>query len=351
MATYSVIELDRSGGVDEKGVRHYTRRFQVTTSNPLDGPAAIARQVPYRLYESYPVAGEEDPAAILKRVDVQPQGTLGVWTITLEYDSAPNEIDRGATRPGADGQPRAGSTPKEAGQGSNQNPPDQRPWVIKWGAVKTTKFLTRDYSNFVPRRAPGAALIVNPRGFVPQPGKDIGKPVVNAAGVPFDPPLEVPCSHTTVSITAFSSIADHSNIKRYQNKVNRVKFMGYKAWQARCTNYGITSQYEQGAFFWQIDVEVEFNEDGWNPVRVINAGTLKKELANPPGPIAPGQEKFRLRPIIDKVTGQPVTHPVPLDELGGELEAGKDPIYLEFQGYIIADFRKLLFQGRRRRGT
>ncbi len=101
---------------------------------------------------------------------------------------------------------------------------------------------------------------------------------------------------------------------------------------------------------------MEFDEDGWNPIRVVDAGVLERYLANPPGvPILPGQEQFKLRPILDH-TGQPATHPVPLNGLGGKLDvqigdAPNDLVYLEFQGYLIADFRKLLFQGRRRRGT
>ena len=356
--TYSVVELPPTGGINEKGERHYTRSFHVVSSNPLDGPAQIARGVDYSLYEGYPFPGERDEDAILKKVDVRATETLVMWELSLEYDSATNAIDRGATQPSASGggEPKPAATPSSPGQGSQEKPPDGRPWVIKWGAIKTTKLLTKDYSSFRPRRAPGARLERVLPGAVERPGRELGKPVVNSAGVPFDPPIEVPCSHTTVSITAFSSVADPTNIGRYLDKVNRTRFMGAAAGCARCTNYSITSQYEQGAFSWQIDVEVEFNEDGWSPIRVVDAGVMERVLVNPPGVIIPpGQDQFRLQPILDR-TGQPITHPVPLNGMGGQLlvQIGgvpNDLVYLEFQGYLIADFRKLLFQGRRRRGT
>ncbi len=347
MATYTVIERPPEGGINEKGERHYVRSFQVTSSNPLDGAARITRAIPYTLYEAYPFAGEEDPYAILKSVDSRPTDCLGVWDVTLNYDSAQNRIDRGASQPGkgADGtqQPRPGQTPSEAGQGSNEKSPENRPWVIKWTGVKTTKLLQVDRSpgmaaavEIIPVEGPLANPIV-----VNHPATK-GKPVVNSAGQPFDPPLEVPDWHAVVHITAFFPIANYRNIRKYLGKVNKSPWMGWPKGCAVCTGYSITSVYEQGKWFWEVQIEVEFNDEGWNPVKVLDCGTMYIDADI-------GREARKLRPIVDPVTGQPVTHPVPLNGFGQPLKAGEPFVYLKFQGYDEADFRNILNQKPTRR--
>lgn len=334
--TYEINEKTPSGYIDERGVRHYVREFQVFTSNPLDGPARICKNVPYRLFESYPYPGEEDPDAILKSVRPQPTDVLGEWKVTLEYDSAPLAIDRGATRPD-----RSDQTPKEAGTGNNANAPEQRPWVLKWGSVKTTKLLRRD------RSGAGNDPFVKIDPHALGPGGPPGKLVATSAGQMFDPPISVPVDHPTLSITAFSSFANVSNIPYWTNRVNHHRWLGWSRDCARCTQYNITSIYEQNRFIWQIDVVVEFNLDGWNPVEVLDAGTFAKKQKSPADLDAQGNPipDFKLVPILSSRDGSPVTSPVPLDGFGAPLKLGtKELVFLNFQGYYRGNFRALLRQ-------
>lgn len=307
MATYDVKEISRSGAIDDKGVRTYTRVFRVITSNPGDGPLLITAQVPFVLYETYNLGpgNDLDLAAILKRVDTQPEDVLaGIWQVTMTYDTAQNAVDKGTVQPGTTDTPPGGGS-GTPGTGNNQTPPDQRPWTLRWGSVQTDRLLVKDLS-------------------------EEEAPVVNSAGQPFDPPISLPSANTTLSITGFTAVGDGSKIKRYMNKVNEHAFLGWDPGEARCTQYQLTSVYENGAFFWQVDVTIEFKDGGWNPVEVLDAGTLYKKSASLP-----------LQPILDRA-GNPVTAPVPLNGFGEPLTAGADPVYLEFQGYATVDFANLI---------
>ncbi len=332
---YTVIEMPPSGSVNEKGERHYVRRFQVTTTNPLDGPKKVAAAVNYTYYESYPYAGEDDPYAILKRVDVQPTDTLGVWNVVLDYDSAPNAVDRGAVRTDPNGG-RPDQAPKTAGEASNQQRPESRPWVLKWGSAQTEKLLRND------RSGPSDPFV---KGYALSNKK--GKLVATSAGQLFDPPISIPEARPTLSITAYSSFAETANIPYWVNRVNHAKWLGWPRDCARVTSYAITSQYEQNSFFWQIDVEIQFNIDGWNPVRVLDAGTFELKEKSPADVGGDGKpiKNTKLVPILNDRDGTPVTTPVPRDGFGKQQKDFTTPlVFLEFQGYYRGNFRSLLRQ-------
>lgn len=303
MAVYDSRLVSIEGGIDPSGVRRYVRVYQVrayqNTGEPkLDNDADdIDDQVAFVLYDPYPT----DAFAYLKQKDVQQTPELFVWTLTLTWDSESNPSDQGTTEPG-----EVGVAPTTPGTNSPATPPAQRPWVVKWGAIQTERILETDVS-------------------------EDEKPVANSAGQPFDPPVKVPCSDVTLSITCFSARINAANTWLYFNKVNKFKFLGLwpPGW-ARCTRYEQTSLFEGGQTLWQTDITIQFREDGWNPIRVLDAGTV--ELSDPDGT---GQ---RLRAIVDE-TGAAVTSPVPLDGFGEKLAAGEDLVYLEFQGYYEADFK------------
>mgnify|MGYP003612427028 CR=1 FL=1 len=291
-----VREIKREGGIDEKGVRRYTRTFQVITDDYTLGPGLVATLVPTLLYEPYNLGtGEADLYAILKRKDARPvEGQLGIWEVICEYDSAPLDFGtQGGSSPGA------GSAP---GAGNNQVAPNLRPWVIKCGSNKGTKFLQKDVNNV---------------------------DVVASNGQPFDPPLEVPTAFPTLQITAYKATFAFATILIYTNAINSDAWQGFAPRRLRCIEYTATTQYDNGAFFWQIDLTLEYNPDAdWNPVKVLDAGTVYKEsMSKPP------------QPILDS-TGNPVTAPVPLNGAGMPLNAGAALVYLDFTAY-----REVAFAG------
>lgn len=307
-------EIERTGNIDGKRVRRYTRKFLVIMDDPAVGPLVVSNVVPYSYYEPYLVAGENDPFAILKNVSVTPlAGELGKWHVTLEYDSEQNEVDRGTAEPGEPGQP-----PSEPGTGANTQSPIIRPWQVKWGSVKTERPLVQDYRN------------PNPRD------------VVNAAGQPFDPPIMVPRNNPTFEITMHLAIAQPHLIRLYMDAVNDAEWLGWPAHTIRCTQYTQTSVYEQNAFFYEYHLAFEgwYEEGkdalgndvyyGWNPIRVQNKGTMYRK--NGTG---------ALLNVTDE-KGAPVTTPVPLKVNGDKLAAGGTINYLNFTGYIARDFNAIL---------
>jgi hypothetical protein len=293
---HEVREIKREGSIDEKGVRRYIRTFQVITDDFTLGPGLVATLVPTLLYESYNLGtGEQDLFAILKKKDARPvEGQLGMWEVVCEYDSAP--LDFGTQSGSGIG---AGSSP---GAGNNQVAPNLRPWVIKLGSNKTTKVLTKDLNNVE---------------------------VVNSAGVPFDPPIEVPAAFPTISITAYKATFAFSQILTYTNAINSDAWQGFPPRRLRCIEYAATTQFENGAFFWQLDVTLEYNPDeDWNPVKVLDASTVWREsMTKPPAPI--------------EVNGVAVTSPVPICN-GVPVPAGGQPCYLDFTAYREVAFATII---------
>jgi hypothetical protein len=304
MPTFTARLKSRSGGISDDGHRSYTVVYQVESDSLNVEPDAVEDAVGIAYYAPYPT----DPAARLKRKSVSQEGSeLYFHSVTLEYDTKPSPFDKGTAEAGG------AATPSEPGTNSGATPPNLRPWVVKWGSVQTEVPLEKDRT-------------VNDE-------YPTGKPVVNSAGQPFDPPVMVPSSNPTLTITAFRLLQRSDLILVFMDAVNAFPFFGWPPGHARCTSYSVTSQYEQGAFFWQVDVTVEFRKKAWNPIRVLDAGTVKKTGSELDG--------YKYRPCTDGL-GQAVTSPVPLDGFGGQLAAGGTPVYLEFNGHDYADFSQLI---------
>ena len=248
-------------------------------------------------YDPHP----SDAGALAVSLDCQPAGdVVGQYEVSITYTSAPFDKGNQGTDPTASDQ----STP----------PPD-RPWTIKLGSVHSTRLLgPKDLANV---------------------------PVVNSANQPFDPPPEIPCSNLQVSITAYKPLAWGAGVKilDYQDAINNAALSMtinpsnvaiFPARTLRCTEYSVSNHSENGQYYWQVDIVLEYRVRAWNPVQVLDAGTVyKKSSLIPP------------QPILDE-TGQPVNSPVCLNGTGGVLTAGGTPVYLDFKGYEEKNFATIL---------
>lgn len=291
----------REGGIEADGHRSYIVVYQVESDELNVQPDVIEDAVNAAYYSPYPT----DPAALLKKKRVSQEGSeLFFHNVTLEYDTRSNPADKGTVQPG-----QPGTAPNQAGQNAGQTAPNLRPWVLKWDYVTSERQLEQDLH---------------------------GNAVLNSANQRFDPPLTIPVCRPTLSITAWRLVAQQEKILRFMNKVNTRPFLGAAKAHARCTRYAISSVFEQGAFYWQVDVTVEFNEIPWNPVKVLDAGTV--EYIG----IGEGGVK-RFRTIVDGL-GNPMMHPLngsglkmtPAQILAGQFS------YLEFRVYGEADFSQLI---------
>jgi len=289
----------KEASIDKDGVQRYVHSWLVEASDVDATEIQVGAVLP-----SWGTVHPDDPIAIVKGVSAkQRKEDLCFWDCEVQYDTAQDRTDAGTRTPGSM------SEPASRGGNSNQAAPNLRPWVYKWGSRHRTVHLTQD------------------RSATP-------KDVVNAAGQPFDGGLEVPVVNPTLHITGYKligAVTPGAKIIRFADKVNDSLWMGFSFGTARCTEYSETTQYEHGMFFWQIDVTIEFQFSGWNPIKVLNAGTMYR-LSN----IKP------LQPIKDR-HGNPVTHPVPLKADGsGPLNAEDAPNYLSFTAYASEDFSQLI---------
>lgn len=298
MAVANYWEVPGTGAVDPKGVREYTRKFIIQMQYLSDTPPATwgAGFASVPRYSSYPT----DAGAVAVSLDCSPGPEMGFYEVSIKYTSKPFDDGNQSQNPASTDQ--------------SVSPPD-RPWVINFGAVHTTRLLTRDVIT-------GAAI-------------------VNSAGQPYDPPPEIPSSNLCITITAFKDLNTFdpvSKVLAYQDSVNNAALLmlvspatttTFPIRTLRCNEYKFGSHYENGQAYWQLDLTLEYKAIGWNPISLQDAGThYIKSMSLPPQKICDLQ-------------GHEATHPMPL--LNGQpLAAGGTVQYRNFSGYYEVNFAAIL---------
>lgn len=315
MATAFEVDLQKvTANIDRQGVQRYTREYLVEAYDDVtEDPVIDASEVdvgaalPFVWGEVHP----EDANARVRSVTVTQAEDLMYWNATIEWDTSQDVTDR-QTRDASDpfSTPSSlSSPPADPGGNSNQAAPAGRPWVVKYSGRNRTVYLQRDR---------------------------LSADVKTTAGQFFDPGLPVEETNPVIHITAYRAIGGgfnpDSKVEAFQNKVNDAPFMGWADGLVKCIAYQASSEYENQAFFWKIEMEFEVKLDGWNPVVLLNAGTMVKK----------SNTSDELIPIV--TNGGPVTSPVPLaaDGVRTAVQASEAPNYLEFTGYATADFSQLL---------
>ncbi len=279
--------------LDEKGIRHYTRVYLVESDNLADGGLTVgsALCIPL-LYQSYVTTDGTDLGAIVKNItEVQHVDNPYLWTITVEYDSGPLL--------------RQGSP---SSSNDNRAAPDSRPWQIGFSSNKSNKVLVKD--------------LTQPTNLN----------VLNSAGQPFDPPVTVPRSNPVVKVTAYKSSFSYSQIPAFQDTINLNAWQGFDPLTVKVVDYAAQSHFDNNTFCYQIDLQLEINYAGWDPIQVLDAGTVEKYTKN-------GTTYYR---AITDAYGQPIHTPVPLDGNGHKLAPGGTPVYLSFNGYRHTDFSTII---------
>jgi hypothetical protein len=285
--------LSRDASIDDQYIRHYTHTYQVLTSEYNLDAGAVAAIVPIAMFAAHPV----DNRAYVRSKSAKPvSGQLGIWEVTLEYDSRPQDPAKGET------------------QQNNQNEaPEDRPPTISFESEQSTKPLMEDLN---------------------------GDAVTNSVGMLYDPPLTVPVTHPVINIQYMSATFDPESIAYYTNKTNNAPLSIFNySWPARtllCTKYSASSVFEQGGMFWNISVSLKValqDQNGdyieWDKIKGIDSGTHKLVSGKPP------------QPITDK-TGSPITSPVPLNGNGQPLLSGQAPVYREHRAYAEVSFTSIL---------
>lgn len=293
-------EKPSTGAVDTKGVRTYARKYLVQMEALSDRPpstwASTGAPTIHR-YDAFPT----DPGALAVSLTCDPEGDqVGFYTITYQYTSAPFD---------------GGNTSQNPAQSDQSVAPPSRPWVITYGATHGTR-------------------IVGPYDLA-------GTAVINSAGQPFDPPLEVPSSNLTFTVEAYKDLAGFDPTAKqltYQDAINdsglliAVTPSATTAWPAktvRCNEYNVVSVTENGATYWKVTITLEIKLTGWQP-SVLDAGTVFLASASKPP-----------QKIVDS-KGDAHDKPIPLDGAGHPLAAGGTLVYKTFKGYETRNFAALL---------
>lgn len=301
MAVVDLIEMWSGKIASGDGIsRSATRMWTATVSAATDNPTII--QKAYSL--GVPRKGDLYPGDSLLRceapVDVRPLGPL-LYQVTATY-----------------------KTPTSTDETQTTDDPISRPASAEWSFVKSDVDIDTDAS---------------------------GKPLTNANGEPFDPPLTRAQNDPVLTITRNERSFNPALATSYMAQggaVNKGGFYGSKPGQARIENITASSERtENGRKYVRVTYEIHFREDGWKR-RVLHKGfTIRANLESiAEGTPIVGRTKdpavFIVRARDAK--GMPVAEPVLLNAAGWALGPNESAVYLTFDIHPTKDFSRLGLQ-------
>ncbi len=277
------------------GTHSYEETWIVRTNNPNDRGDIIrnASGLP-KQGNQYP----EDAGAIVTNVDpVQESEQQRVWRVAIKYDSKSTKL------------------PSEDGQVA-QNPLE-RPAIISWSSALIEKTFPKDLD---------------------------GKPFVDMAGSPFDPPPAIPFSNLILTIQRNEAGIDPFRIVGFVNGVNQVDFFGIPRGHVLMTGFSANQGFGNGVPFWDVSYQFEVSKDLWIPFLILNAGPRYHPPFKSTGGDFFGTDLTKL--VVAK-DSDGVAHNgiVLLNAEGGLLNPNPDdnnpPVFLEFRLYDFVDFNQL----------
>lgn len=180
------------------------------------------------------------------------------------------------------------------------------------------------------------------RSLVTQPADHDaeGRPIVNSADEPIDPPLtRQSMSKTLVAVWHRSNdswFAMYNSLAPFEGRLNSAVFAGAPRGCLFCESLQIEEVSGglfriTGRFAYRPPRELfGHTYEGWSDT-VLNLGRRTK------GQVVGGKREYP--PIL--MNGVPVADPVPLDANGQRLPDGEDPVVLEFRHHLYADFNDL----------
>lgn len=152
-----------------------------------------------------------------------------------------------------------------------------------------------------------------------------GNPVVNAAGLKFDPPIEVDWSRPILRVTRYIGVGTFSfwaqKAEEYQDAINSDTFLYWAAKKVKITNLSIGELEDlQGAYCHPISLEFQFNRDGWQ----LKVPNMSRKVKHPTDPNQPQVY------LVDS-DGVPTVDPVFITADGKNYSP--TPNYIDVKGY------------------
>lgn len=278
--------------VDHTGIRiEDTWRVYTDDANTPYGQIIANQYIP-AMYQPHPVYSS---AVVQGKSASLVSGTQRVWDVTVAYGVQTGDPD----------------------QDRNQVPnPLLRPVRRRSGTVLVERFLDKDLSS--------SAL---------QPD---GKPFLNSANVPLDPPQSITIPHVIATFIRNEASYSLSAQLQYAGRVNSAQFGAIPQYHCRCNRMDGVEMWETDPDgntlrYWEVTYEFEYSPYPWHPLERLNIGYMQRDT--------PTSE---LTPCVDD-DGNQVTEPCLLDALGKQIKqpsAGVET-YEEFQVYRFADFNSL----------
>lgn len=286
MSIVSVTKLisGRSGTIQPKGERTYTRVYRVVTNDKADGPQIVrtASGVP-NFGASYVDGNDADTSCVVTSKTAE---TLGddpfIWNVSVNY-----------TIP----------------DGDSTTHPLLRAADISFGFEHFQTICERDNQ---------------------------GNGVTNSAGQYFDPPIEKDDSRPVLTVTRNQASFSGAIAIQYQDAVNIDFFSGAAPGQCKMFNISSVKTIEPfgdppvDVTYWRTTYEIHFNRDGWIK-RILDQGRYERD----------GDKLVQIKDKDDKH----VTDPVLLDGNGKELpvETGQNvqAVFLPYRVYRELPFGPL----------
>lgn len=226
----------RTGSFSENEVKQYVAMYTVRTSDPQDGVQIVYEQYDGpRVGDKYEFGNDRDSRAVCRSVTPEPaaeDSTRTVWRVTALYE--------------------AGDVQSERDQNGNPtNSPLKYAWDVEFGSQVTT---TPVYT----------AVLLTDLPTIKRKAGSVG-PVVNAAGVVFNPPLEKEDRIGIVRIgfnslkfnTLDESLCPCINDQQFNLNIPW-RFQGiefqtyiYPAYTVKLASMGGSVQFERGVTFWR----------------------------------------------------------------------------------------------------
>jgi hypothetical protein len=143
------------------------------------------------------------------------------------------------------------------------------------------------------------------------------EPVLNSAGVSFDPPIDYDIADPVLVISRNEFPIDWPLILSYRNAINLDTYLGAAVGTLRLYPILASRQFEQEwGYFYRVTYRIGYREDGWIAHRLDEG---RHEL-NTDG---------ELVEILD-ARGSPVTDPVRLNGSGKQLPVGAETQFLDY---------------------
>ncbi len=307
--------------VSEDGVITAQRQWEIhldlSAATPTERDTVeslVEAQVPVARYDSHPAY----PEAWARSIVLKPAGAQDLWTATVDYSSARIEAS-----------PSTGSSGITVPTGTGGDSPRPTP--------------SQDSSTPATSRLPQFSRAKKTYKFPLEVDVLTGSDVLNKAGDPFDPPIEVDRSLQIINIKLWRlpSWTLYSTLDTFYDKINAsaVTMLGRTYADKTLRVIGVTDSLvwdtiDAGGGAKQVGLVIEVNiqleyDPNTHRVKVLNAGKRARPSAGAdPATITDG-------------TGQPTSDPIPLAADGTKLAAGADKVYLFFQGYSEADISQL----------